>query len=523
MACIQVGTAANYVGAHFWNLQDEYLAIPPPERELSPATFLREVSPGSRAARSGLRYAPRLQAIDATDAFGALSTDAGSVLAEREADESKAAPTWSHRVERYVRRAVPHSRYVDSLLAPEKVDGPGDADGGTGLEDGVNHWSDYLKTRLHPRSCFRLPGVHHNVTNMQTFDFGQGLATSSLLEEMYDDLRFFVEECDSFGGLCVTTNADSAHAGVCAKYLSFLQEEFGSSSPVLVYGVHDVTRSCTQAAAREYNDEFNKQRETLWSQNEAKLTAACLELSAHYVPLSSKAVQRIPLLHATPNDLFHSSAVLGVAMDVSFVPLQQNLSLAGLLSALRPAPFASFGGLVCNFPSPVARLSYNSNLVQTTGSVSLSKSWSDTSSCNFVKNTKTSQSVSSSCTEVVAACGLEYSMPVFSNVSSPVTIPIPFPTILDASLERNRFAIAGRPRGTAKTGPAEIEQIAVLAGLATVSADAHMALKLLGESVRPSNRRSRAQSAARSSGVEDDELREVSESLASRAEDYLGV
>lgn len=520
VASLQIGTTANYVGTHFWNLQDEYLAVPPGERELSPATFFREVSTESRAARSGLRYAPRLQIIDATGSFGALSTDAGVVLDRHEEGATQPLPSWSHRVERYVRRQVRHSNYVANLLAAERNPSSEHQDFAGGSET-ADFWSDYQKTRLHPRSCRPLPGVHHNVTNLSTFQGGKDIATTSFVEDAYDDLRFFIEDCDSFGGLVVTTNADDAYAGIASEYMSFLQDELGSSSPVLVFSVHDVNRVCTASAASCFNRNFYHKREALWAQNEAKLVGSCLELSAEYVPLSSCPISQISSIYATVGNLFHSSSILGLAMDVSLMSIQQNLSLAGLLSALRPAPFASVASLASIFPTSMTNLEYGLGMVRTRGVVNFSSIWSTGPAAGHMPKSSISPGIGqSSFNEVVAACGLGYSLPVFSNIVQPVTIPVPYPKIFDSSLERNRSTSGKAIAKEKKQCPSEVEQIAVVAGLATDNNDARSGLASLGESLYPGNRSSRAQSAARSLGVEDDDLRETAELLRSRADDY---
>ncbi|CDF33911.1 unnamed protein product [Chondrus crispus] len=353
-----------------------------------------------------------------------------------------------------------------------------------------------------------------------TFQGGRDIATTSFVEDAYDDLRFFIEDCDSFGGLVVTTNADDAYAGIASEYMSFLQDELGSSSPLLVFSVHDINRVCTTSAASYFNRNFYHKREALWAQNEAKLIGSCIELSAEYVPLSSCPISQISSIYATVGNLFHSSSILGLAMDVSLMSIQQNLSLAGLLSALRPAPFASVASLASIFPNSMTHLEYGLGMVRTRGVVNFSSIWSMSPAGHMPKSSMFSGISRSSFNEVVAACGLGYPLPVFSNIVQPVTIPVPHPKIFDSSLERNR-STSGKAIAKEKTqGPSEVEQVAVVAGLATNKDDACPGLASLGDSLCPGNRSSRAQSAARSLGVEDDDLRETAEVLRSRADDY---
>lgn len=520
LVTLQIGTSANYTGAHFWNLQDEYLAIPPSQRELSPSTFFNEVLSGSRAARSGLRYAPRLQVIDANGAFGALSTDAGVVLPTRE-DGSKFSPAWSKKVRRYVREAIPKSQYVKNILEQESAEGEASAGKQVKLEGDVRYWSDYLKSQYHPRTCFPLQGVHHGVSKLDSFEVGVEVAKTLLLDDAYEQLRYFVEGCDSFGGLCVISNADDAYAGFTSTYLSHLRDELGASSPVLVFGTHSVRRRYGQRGGGSVTDELDIAADTLCMQNEAKLVSSCFEFSTEYIALSPQAVRRFPLLHASSQDLFQSSSVLATAMHVALTPMQMNLSLAGLISAVRPAPFASFGSVACNFPSVALKFEYSSYLYNTPGSVSLSDVYADHTETkpHRTGNAHTLNLRPISVTEVVSARGLGHSLPIFANIATPITIPIPFPTIFHSSMERN-LGVSRRSLSSGKNSEAtEVEQIAAIAGLATVGAKAHSALNLLGEAVKPSPKKTAAQVI----GVEDDELHETGEALIGRAADYLTI
>lgn len=520
---LQIGTSANHVGTHFWNLQDEYLAIPPHERELSPATFFREVSPQSRASRSGLRYAPRLQIIDSTGAFGALSTDAGVVLDRADQRGKQQLSSWTRGVQHYEHTQVRHSKYVDSLLEAERHPSSAGQDVAQVMDEPVNFWSDFLKTRLHPRSCFPLRGVHHNVTNLTTFEAGKAIATSSMVEDAYDELRFFIEDCDSYGGLILQTDADNAYAGISTEYLSHLYDELGSSSPVLVFSVHDIDRSCTKQTASFLNRDFDSNRETLWSQNEAKLVANCLEFSAEYVPLSSCATSHAPSLHVNSRELFHTSSILGVALDVSLMPVQRDLSLAGMLSAIRPAPFACVTGLSCIFPDSIPKFEYGPSMARTRGAVNLSNTWSTQTMESEPRSLSPLGRVQSSCCEVVSACGVRHSLPIFSNLTQPVTIPIPFPRVFDSTLDRNKVNPTKSVNVQTEKGPCDVGQVSVVAGLSTSTYDAHQALLSLARALYSGNRSSRTQLAARAVGVEDEDLHEMSETLKGRAEDYLSL
>ncbi|PXF48068.1 Protein misato [Gracilariopsis chorda] len=511
---LQIGTHANYVGAHFWNLQDEYLATPVESRELSPSAFFRETAPSSPYFRSGLQYAPRLQVIDACGAFGALSTQAGIVLSGALSQQQLPKPDWGGELQTFIRERVQPSSYTRQLHREEQQEQEyvqqkadeaqhnEEAPKQRKLFDDVRYWSDFLKTRVHPRSCTSLPGVHYDVTNLQYFSTGYDIAFP-LVEDFYDSLRYFIEECDSFGGLNLMSNADDAFAGITASYISHIVDELGASTPILTVGVQNEMRYATQATAESFGATFSPAEEKIWSQNEARLVAFCQEYAVQYVPISSQISRRIPMLHVK-NNVFHTSAALGLALDAALTPLSQGTSLTGVLSLLRPAPFATFGSLVCNVPKSSEALVYGKNVFDTEGTVNLSDAWKPPYHSKAVQFAAPLRTV-----EVISARGFTRELAVHAKTILPVTIPIPFPTFFDQALARPGAAV---PNVNPRDQGVEVEHVSLLSGLATVPCAGRRALQSLSDSVRSVT--------FTRSGDERARLDEVREALQSRADDY---
>ena len=63
----------------------------------------------------------------------------------------------------------------------------------------MGYWTDYLKTFLHPRSLFQLPGVWQGQGRFGAFGDGQGLfGVSETRDNVMDRVRYWAEECDAF-------------------------------------------------------------------------------------------------------------------------------------------------------------------------------------------------------------------------------------------------------------------------------------------------------------------------------------
>lgn len=73
--------------------------------------------------------------------------------------------------------------------------------GGRSLDStsGVGYWTDYLKTFLHPRSLYQLPGVWQGQGRFGAFGEGKGLlGVSETRDDVMDRIRYWAEECDTF-------------------------------------------------------------------------------------------------------------------------------------------------------------------------------------------------------------------------------------------------------------------------------------------------------------------------------------
>lgn len=63
----------------------------------------------------------------------------------------------------------------------------------------MGYWTDYLKTFLHPRSLYQLPGVWQGQGRFGAFGDGKGLfGMSEMRDDVMDRVRYWAEECDAF-------------------------------------------------------------------------------------------------------------------------------------------------------------------------------------------------------------------------------------------------------------------------------------------------------------------------------------
>lgn len=74
------------------------------------------------------------------------------------------------------------------------------------LDNDVKIWSDFLKTRFHPRTIVSIDEYKHNDSSNKFDNFAQGLALwdSHTIKEIWtDNLRLYAEECDYLQVYCI--------------------------------------------------------------------------------------------------------------------------------------------------------------------------------------------------------------------------------------------------------------------------------------------------------------------------------
>lgn len=475
---VQLGDFANFIGAHFWNIQDEALALNPTDgvAELRSSVFFRESSSDATV----LPYAPRLQIVDLQGAFGSLSVDAGlslppdqrvRVANERNLDASKISrhATWGGNADVYVQEEIPRNRYLlsldeederhfrqsasidaqsslnDSASGTPSTSGRGQStaeveskDDGKSedfhLDETVQFWSDYSKVRLHSKTSYVLRGHHLGVQDFSLCQNGLEALTNSCLDDMYDDLRFFVEESDCLGGLVVSCDAFGGFSGVGRRYLRHIRDELGSTLPILTFGSTSAGSSCAGMDAAR-----SRQRVCRGAFNQAVLLSAAMELGAQYIPLHADSTRSMPFLHVQDSNKFQTSAMLGVALDVSFSCLKhqsQGLSMNDLLAALRPSPFAKYSGV--GLVAPVTgRIEFRrSCMLEVESMRSLSMSAAARfdqrgGQRRFDENNVAKTVPQRYMNEFVSARGVSGRFESMCRTSTAVAIPVPFPRIFD--------------------------------------------------------------------------------------------
>lgn len=338
---IQVGGYANFVGSHFWNLQDELLGLQ--NNEETNSCFSNcgvdfDVLYRVGETRQGFAtYTPRLLAIDARGSLGAVKAS-GSLYVQPLSSDAASVTTWKGKVTKHVSESHSKNEFLQSLEQEEldwntqqegnvpqsSRDKPSTSHEGRDdskllqhLEDTVQFWTDYSKVQFHPLSLFELEGVWHEATPFDDYGSGKGIFSGHNKEEAMDRLRFFVEEADHMQGLQVLLDDSNGFAAVAHDLLEAVYDEYGKS-PVLLFTARPPSSfgkpsSFYKSIARDLCDAIS--------------FGALASSSSHVIPLGLSGFAGMSrYLQVNEAKNFHTSAVYAAAISCMTLPMRMNPS-----------------------------------------------------------------------------------------------------------------------------------------------------------------------------------------------------
>uniref|UniRef100_A0A3P9NX53 Protein misato homolog 1 n=1 Tax=Poecilia reticulata TaxID=8081 RepID=A0A3P9NX53_POERE len=314
---LQLGHYSNFVGTHWWNLQDASLCYDPvsaPPEVQSDSVFREGQTPGG-----SVTYTPRLIAMDLKGSLRTLRQE-GSLY-----DPGGASAAGSVTVHKH---SPPEKNcFLEDL---EKLDvSAGEPEPGSEpdpglilvliwfqknyrLEGSVTVWSDFLRLHLHPRSVVIMHQFNHDgeAHRLETFGQGESALQGALLDELEDRLHFFVEECDYLQGFQVLCDLEDGFAGLGSKVTELLQDSY-SGRGILTWGL----------APTPARDRYHLLNAALGTVNMAAHSSLFCPLTLRG-GLSGRPPPPplFPLLSYNPALWYHSSAILALALDALTVP-----------------------------------------------------------------------------------------------------------------------------------------------------------------------------------------------------------
>ena len=219
---VQIGETANYVGTHFWNIQESYFTYG--TQEESPVDHNVNFRPGIGADGSDT-FTPRALIYDFKGRFGTLRKFNELYQIEEDHQASNNAPILSNTALGPQPR-IPLHGYQQALNnneTPPQL-----------TAQNVRFWSDFNRVFYSPKSIIQ---IYEDELSPQQAAFDQFAHGDELFDTISrkkdlldDDLRPLVEECDQMQGMQLLTSVDDGWGGFSSRYVDTISDEYGKTS-----------------------------------------------------------------------------------------------------------------------------------------------------------------------------------------------------------------------------------------------------------------------------------------------------
>eukprot|EP01006_Ploeotia_vitrea_P010464 TRINITY_DN27176_c0_g1_i1.p1 TRINITY_DN27176_c0_g1~~TRINITY_DN27176_c0_g1_i1.p1 ORF type:complete len:566 (+),score=67.67 TRINITY_DN27176_c0_g1_i1:74-1771(+) len=233
----------------------------------------------------------------------------------------------------------------------------------------TTHWKSIVP-KLHQRSRTLLSDARCKDTQglSMLHYYPQGTDESVFqIDEVFENIRYFTEECDSGPGCVFVVDAFTAFGSMAETLLTKMQDDMGKLS-TLLFAIHttpDITRADPDKVVQQY------------ALNRGFGTIELAQLSSAYIPITvptwdptvfnhtetplptTQPKEPHSILHCDTTNILHTSTVIASAIDTLLLPTKlpitnnQSYSLGHICSALRTYKSMSVSSLFCSCPLPL--------------------------------------------------------------------------------------------------------------------------------------------------------------------------
>ncbi|CAH2107106.1 unnamed protein product [Euphydryas editha] len=307
---LQFGQYSNYVGAHFWNIQElsfDYTGTV--KTECNHDILYRE----GRTATGEVTYTPRLLLVDLKGSLKTLPACGG--LEEQNVEENL---PWN-AVEKIEQPEPNKNEYLKDIDSenPSNIENKQ-----YNLDQEVDTWTDYLYPRFHSRTV-NIVKEYQSGNENESFDInlsGRQIWKSDFGESFADNIRKYVEECDSMQGFQVNFDCTDGFAGLALGCIEHISDEYTKS--ILAYPIIASHFSDNNPSTEEEREKSTL-KDSMRLINIAQSIEELSQYATLFVPLcmGEKGWRKpgnprlFDYVNYKPELYYHSSALIASALD----------------------------------------------------------------------------------------------------------------------------------------------------------------------------------------------------------------
>nr|XP_045594408.1 protein misato homolog 1-like [Procambarus clarkii]XP_045594409.1 protein misato homolog 1-like [Procambarus clarkii]XP_045594410.1 protein misato homolog 1-like [Procambarus clarkii] len=369
---LQVGHYANFVGTHFWNLQEaSFVYDSSSVTDINHDFLFREGLTPQRQET----YTPRLLCIDVKGSLCSLPSR-GSLYNPIQPEPSISEAAWDGPVDLIQQLPEEKNEYLMDLEQEDaRFLGGTDEDKDICIDDSsvfskgpenhlalsqkiydlsksVSVWSDFLRPHLHPNSIYLLDDTSvkigrpsgNNDEKIWGFPSGSALFCKEEVEdEITDRIRLIAESCNNLQGFQVLSDVHDGMGGVSFGILQHLADEYGSKD------------SITFATTPSHLSSLTPQARILMKASIIQSYTELSKLSSVFVPLNLRQhcwdfqapYVTFPCLTVMENNAYITSSVMAAFVDTAGLVCRSRtspMSLSCVVDLLTPARRNIVGG-----------------------------------------------------------------------------------------------------------------------------------------------------------------------------------
>ncbi|EAL61897.1 hypothetical protein DDB_G0291099 [Dictyostelium discoideum AX4] len=354
---IQIGNFSNFIGAHFWNIQEEnyqYSKREQSQYEIEPEMLFRS-NINSETFDKDIKYTPRLLLFDFKSNFGSMNSD-GKVLKQtsKNIDNNDILNSGSggSSVNKIIKQSTgkPIDR-ENTLIDNSNVD--------------FEYWSDYLNVDYNSRGLISIPDSLLNIgsqvsgsANGLIYDDGFDMFESNYeyVTDIYqDNLRRMIEECDNLSGFQCLIDTDGIWGGVSTSVLSHIQDEY-SSKVISTWASTNYNHQIDLGNEESIDERIYNSSKTIQSiapSSGTGLTDLFIPLSCQRWWSTNKGIMT-PLGSSINKSKYQTSAEIAASIDTATLYYRSNYSsqtLSSFVSHLTSSPSRKLCVLSSSFPN----------------------------------------------------------------------------------------------------------------------------------------------------------------------------
>jgi len=325
---LQLGNYANYIGTHWWNIQESNFIYPGEniETEINHDVMFR----AGKSLNNQETYLPRLVVVDAACNFKSLAINHTALYDDFNQD---VATLWDEETLNVQAEREDRNEFLQDLENQDEFYN-GNAEELTEENKAYNldveAWSDFKRLIYHPRSVCAINNREYSNSWLQTRN---NTKSSSVFEDFTENVRFFAEECDYLQGFNLLCDMQGGFGGFTDLCLQHLCDEYGTSKRKATH----LTCPSLQPSQDTLDGKLDSYLSTVFSLN------SVLEYSSYVVPMSlrstlfSKTHREMPNTKCNISSDYDTSAVLAACYEAAMMPtrsLNEQMTLGDIEQSL---------------------------------------------------------------------------------------------------------------------------------------------------------------------------------------------